>query len=74
MATLQDRLQKAFGALGEGQEAPAWRPASTTVFRAGGRAEDAGNSSEEEYEERQRREAVPGAHASRCSGPHPALK
>ena len=60
MADLQSRLDKAFGALdalGSSQQ-PAWRPAERQVFRSG--APRDGNSSDEEYEERQRRESVPG--------------
>ncbi|KAI7835900.1 hypothetical protein COHA_010203 [Chlorella ohadii] len=59
MAGLQQRLDAAFGALGAGAEAPAWKPSQQQIFRSGAPVND-GNSSDEEYEERQRRETVPG--------------
>ncbi|KAL4452163.1 hypothetical protein ABPG75_007825 [Micractinium tetrahymenae] len=60
MASLQDRLQAVFGALGSASDtAAAWKPAQQQVFRSGA-VDDNGNSSDEEYEERQRRETVPG--------------
>lgn len=60
MASLQDRLQAVFGSLGPASDtSAAWKPAQQQVFRSGA-IDDAGNSSDEEYEERQRRETVPG--------------
>ena len=59
MAGLQERLDAAFGALGGGGDAPSWKPAQQQVFRSGAPVRD-GNSSDEEYEERQRRETMPG--------------
>lgn len=59
MAGLQQRLDAAFGALAGGGEAPAWKPSQQQIFRSGAPVND-GNSSDEEYEERQRRETMPG--------------
>lgn len=59
MAGLQQRLDAAFGALGGGGEAPAWKPSQQQIFRSGAPV-NGGNSSDEEYEERQRRETMPG--------------
>jgi len=67
MAGLQQRLDAAFGALGAGAEAPAWKPSQQQIFRSGAPVND-GNSSDEEYEERQRRETVPGAAGGRAGG------
>jgi hypothetical protein len=62
MASLQDRLDKAFGALAPSTgHQPIWRPTTEQVFKVGGPA-DAGNSTDEdeEYQEKQRRETLPG--------------
>lgn len=67
MAGLQQRLDAAFGALGGGGEAPAWKPSQQQIFRSGAPV-NGGNSSDEEYEERQRRETMPGAKAYRTDG------
>jgi len=60
MASLQDRLEKAFGALTRPDDQPAWKPSQQQIFRSGAGVADADGSSDEEYRERQRREAVPG--------------
>eukprot|EP00887_Chlorella_sp_A99_P007609 scaffold20.g7609.t1 len=59
---LQHRLDAVFGSLAPPGEAPAWQPARQQVFR--GSTEAGGDSSDEEWRERERREALPGlAHA-----------
>lgn len=60
MANLQERLDKAFGALNPITDQPAWKPSAQQIFRSGIPRDDAGASSDEEYEEKQRRESVPG--------------
>lgn len=57
MASLQARLEATFGSLASSQQ-PAWTPTEQQVFRAG--AVQDRNSSDEEWEEKTRREAVPG--------------
>jgi hypothetical protein len=69
MASLQERLDAAFGSLATGlpsssetaQEASrsAWKPSAQQVFRSGP-IDDANSSDDEEYEEKRRREALPG--------------
>ena len=61
--SLQDRLDQAFGALQhDAEQPPAWKPSSQQIFRSGLPIPDAaGASSDEEYEELQRRTVVPGA-------------
>ena len=60
MANLQERLDKAFGALNSITDQPAWKPSAQQIFRSGAPPDDVAASSDEEYEEKQRRESVPG--------------
>ena len=65
MEGLQARLDAAFGALTQPKQGqPAWRPSQEQVFRTGAGIQDDGASSDEEYEEKMRRESVPGALSS----------
>lgn len=61
---LQSRLNAVFGALSRpGEKDPgAWQPSTEQVFRTGsdGADREASSDEEAEYEERARREVVPG--------------
>ncbi len=63
MADLQNRLDAVFGALTKPGEEQQWRPSTEQVFRVGAPILDQAASSDEEaeFEERARREVVPGA-------------
>jgi hypothetical protein len=63
MANLQERLDKAFGALNSITDQPAWKPSAQQIFRSGAPPDDVAASSDEEYEEKQRRESVPGEYS-----------
>ncbi|GAB4819088.1 hypothetical protein N2152v2_006134 [Parachlorella kessleri] len=56
----QSRLDNVFGALVKPGEQQQWKPSTEQVFRAGGPIADQDASSDEEFEERARREVVPG--------------
>ena len=59
--SLQSRLDNVFGALVKPGEQQQWKPSTEQVFRVGGPIADQDGSSDEEFEERARREVVPGA-------------
>jgi hypothetical protein len=63
MADLQNRLDAVFGGLAKPGEEQQWRPSTEQVFRVGAPIVDHAPSSDEEaeFEERTRREVVPGA-------------
>ena len=71
MADLQSRLDAVFGGLKKTQdeeEKPEWQPTKKSVFR-GGALREGGDSSDEEreWQERQRKELVPGPSGPRGS-------
>jgi hypothetical protein len=71
MTGLQDRLDTAFGGLGDlstGNSNPPWRPAQHNIFRSGPEVDD---YAEDEYNERLRREVVSGMAMDLAEEDHP---